>query len=250
MSSISGDGNYRSTVIFEDSTFEANAGLNVGTVVLINGNVTFNRCKFTNNFANKSSGHVYAAYGTGRIHFKDCSFLSTTKETAANGVHFTKSAFLKSESGGPLVIENTSMVSNFGRRNRSPMVLISNGGYVHIDKKSSMECSTGSKLLFEDTTHFQYGYSEINGLTFLLRATIPADAELNFQRQPNGCWCPLSIAQDLLALQEKHLFLLANTFARSRRRVNLQITGFGRFASIPIPSVDRRLPSDGTRWAM
>ena len=164
--------NYGSTVIFEDSTFEANAGLNVGAVVLINGNVTFNRCKFTNNFANKSSGHVYAAYGTGRIHFKDCSFLSTTKETAANGVHFTKSAFLKSESGGPLVIENTSMVSNFGRRNRSPMVLISTGGYVHIDNKSSMECSTGSKLPFEDTTHFQYGYSEINGSSCTFNVTV------------------------------------------------------------------------------
>ena len=163
--------NYKSTVIFEDSTFEGNAGLNAGAVILINGNVTFNRCKFKDNFANKSSGHVYAAYGTGRIHLKDCSFLSTTKETAVNEVHFTKSAFLKSESGGPLLIENTSMVSNFGRGSRSPLVLISNGGYVHIDNKSSMKCSTGSKLLFENTTHFQYGYG-INGRSCRFNVTV------------------------------------------------------------------------------
>ncbi|XP_067041944.1 uncharacterized protein [Acropora muricata] len=163
--------NYKSTVIFEDSTFEANAGLNVGAVILINGNVTFSRCKFKNNFANKSSGHVYAAYGTGRIHFKDCSFLRTIKRPAANGVLFEKSTFLKSESGGPLVIENTTMVSSLTGRNRSPMVLISNGGYVDIDDKSSMKCSAGSKLLFENTTHFQYGYA-IDGSSCRFNVTV------------------------------------------------------------------------------
>ena len=163
--------NYKSTVIFEDSTFEGNAGLNAGAVILINGNVTFNRCKFKNNFANKSSGHVYAAYGTGQIHFKDCSFLRTIKRPPANGVLFKRSAFLKSESGGPLVIENTSMVSNFGRRNRAPMLVISNGGYVHIDNKSRIECSAGGKLLFENTTHFQYGY-EINGSSCTYNVTV------------------------------------------------------------------------------
>ncbi|XP_044177522.1 LOW QUALITY PROTEIN: uncharacterized protein LOC122959940 [Acropora millepora] len=151
--------NYKSTVIFEDSTFEGNVGLKAGAVILINGNVTFNRCKFKNNFANLSSGHVYAEYGTGQIHFKDCSFLRTTERPAANGDLFKRTAFLKSESAGPLVIENTTMVSNLIGRNRSPMVLILNGGYVHIDDKSSMKCSAGSKLLFENTTHFQYGYA-------------------------------------------------------------------------------------------
>ena len=155
--------NYNSTVIFEDCTFEGNAGLSAGAVVLTNGNVTFNRCKFKNNFAIESSGHVYAAYGTGRIHFKDCSFLRTIEGTEGNGVLFEKSAFLKSESGGPLIIENTTMVSNLSGRNRSPMVLILNGGYVHIDDKSSMKCSAGSMLLFENTTHFQYGYNGIDG---------------------------------------------------------------------------------------
>ena len=163
--------NYKSTVMFVDSTFEGNAGLKAGAVLLINGNVTFTRCKFKNNFANKSSGHVYAAYGTGRMHFKDCSFLTTITSTAANGVLFKRSTFLKSESWGPLIIENTSMVSNFGRTNRSPMVLISNGGYVDIDNKSSIECSAGSKLLFENTTHFQYGY-QINGSSCRFNVTV------------------------------------------------------------------------------
>ncbi|XP_044177517.1 uncharacterized protein LOC122959934 [Acropora millepora] len=164
--------NYKSTVIFEDSTFEGNAGLSVGAVTLTNGKVTFNRCKFKNNFGNESSGHVYAAYGTGRIHFKDCSFLRTIKRPATNGVLYKKSAFLTSESWGPLVIENTSMVSDFGRRNRAPMVLISNGGYVHIDNKSRIECSAGGKLLFENTTHFQYGYNGIGGSLCKINVTV------------------------------------------------------------------------------
>ena len=43
--------NYKSTLIFEDSTFEGNAGLSAGAVTLTNGNATFNRCIFKNNFA-------------------------------------------------------------------------------------------------------------------------------------------------------------------------------------------------------
>ena len=164
--------NYKATVIIEDSRFEGNAGLSAGAVTLTNGNATFNRCIFKNNFAIESSGYVYATYGTGRIHFKDCSFLRTIKKTAANGVPFKRPAFFNSESWGPLVIENTSMVSNLTRRNQSPMVLISNGGYVHIDNQSSMKCGAGSKVLFENTTHFQYGYNGIDGTSCKFNVTV------------------------------------------------------------------------------
>ncbi|XP_074621543.1 uncharacterized protein LOC141880068 isoform X1 [Acropora palmata] len=164
--------NYKSTLIFEDSTFEGNAGLSAGAVTLTNGNATFNRCIFKNNFAIESSGHVYATYGTGRIHFKDCFFLRTIKSTAANGVLFKRSAFFNSESWGPLVIENTSIVSNLTRRNRSPMVVISNGGYVHIDNQSIMSCGAGSKVLLGNTTHFQYGYNETGGSSCKINVTV------------------------------------------------------------------------------
>ena len=156
--------NYDTKIIIEGSTFEGNAGLTVGAIAVINGNVTFDKCNFRDNFGNKTSGHVYSGYGTGRIHFKDCSFLTTLPGIAANGVLFKKSAVLYSESSGPLKIENTSMVSNVSQRIiLSTMVDVSNGGYVNIDNQSIVECSAGSQLLFENNTHFQYGYNEING---------------------------------------------------------------------------------------
>ncbi|XP_068701932.1 uncharacterized protein [Montipora foliosa] len=156
--------NYDTKIIIEGSTFEGNAGITVGAIAVVNGNVTFDKCNFRNNFGNKTSGHVCAGYGTGRIHFKDCSFLTTLHSIAANGVLFKKSAVLYSGSGGPLEIENTSMVSNVSQRIiLSTMVYVSNGGYVNIDNQSIIECSAGSQLLFENNTHFQYGYNEING---------------------------------------------------------------------------------------
>ncbi|XP_068718942.1 uncharacterized protein [Montipora capricornis] len=156
--------NYDTKIIIEGSTFEGNAGLMVGAIAVVNGNVTFDKCNFRNNFGNKTSGHVYSGYGTGRIHFKDCSFSTTLHSIAANGVLFKKSTVLYSESGGPLEIENTSMVSNVTQRiTLSTMVGVSNGGYVNIDNQSIIECSAGSQLLFENNTHFQYGYNEIDG---------------------------------------------------------------------------------------
>ncbi|XP_068720714.1 uncharacterized protein [Montipora capricornis] len=156
--------NYDTKIIIEGSTFEGNAGLTVGAIAVVNGNVTFDKCNFRNNFGNKTSGHVYSGYGTGRIHFKDCSFSTTLYSIAANGVLFKKSTVLYSESGGPLEIEITSMVSNVSQRiTLSTMVGVSNGGYVNIDNQSIIECSAGSQLLFENNTHFQYGYNEING---------------------------------------------------------------------------------------
>ena len=156
--------NYDTKIIIEGTTFEGNAGLTVGAIAVVNGNVTFDKCNFRDNFGNKTSGHVYSGYGTGRIHFKDCSFSTTLPSIAANGVLFKRSTVLYSESGGPLEIENTSMVSNVSQRIfLSTMVDVSNGGYVNIDNQSIIECSAGSQLLFENNTHFQYGYNEING---------------------------------------------------------------------------------------
>jgi len=130
--------NYDTEVIFEDTIFEENAGLIAGAVYISNGNVTFNRCTFRNNFATKRSGHVYSAYGTGRVNFKDCSFLTTMNNLTVKNTIFDKSTFLYSESGGPIKFENTSMVLTIGQRTRSPVLDISNGGYVDVDNRSKI----------------------------------------------------------------------------------------------------------------
>ena len=162
---------YDTQVLFEDTTFEGNAGLLAGAVYTINGNVTFNRCNFRNNFATQRAGHVYSAYGTGQVNFKDCLFSTSMNSIKVNDTIFDKSTFLYSESGGPVIFENTKMVSAVSQRSPFAVVDISSGGYVHMDNRSSIECSTGSQLLFENNTHFSYVYNEENDSTCRVNVT-------------------------------------------------------------------------------
>ena len=163
---------YDTQVLFEDTTFEGNAGLLAGAVYTINGNVTFNRCNFRNNFATQRSGHVYSAYGTGQVNFKDCLFSTSMNSIKVNDTIFDKSTFLYSESGGPVIFENTKMVSAVSQRSPFAVMDISSGGYVHVDNRSSIDCSTGSQLLFENNTHFSYVYNEKNDSTCRVNVTV------------------------------------------------------------------------------
>ena len=147
---------YDSRVIFKDTLFQGNAGLIAGAVYISNGNTIFDNCTFENNFGFQNSGQVYSAYGTGRVEFNKCSFSSTQKEIVINRVIFQATTFFYSDSGGPIKIQNTSMVSAIARRSSHPVLKISNGGYVHIDQRSIIQCSQGSRLLFENDSHFMY----------------------------------------------------------------------------------------------
>ncbi|KAJ7371233.1 hypothetical protein OS493_027347 [Desmophyllum pertusum] len=147
---------YRTHVIFEDNIFEDNTGLIAGAVYISNGYTTFQRCTFLNNFAIQHSGHVYSAYGTGKVDFKDCSFASKKMNTTINNTEYHKSTIFYSESGGPINIHNTTMVSTATERNSHPVIDISHGGYVHMDNNTSIQCAIGSKLLLDNTTHFVY----------------------------------------------------------------------------------------------
>ena len=134
--------------------------------------MTFNRCTFRDNFATKRSGHVYAAYGTGWVYFKDCSFSPSINNLTMNGTIFDKSTFLYSERGGPVKFENKSMALTIGQRTPFAMVDISSGGYVDMDNTSTIECSTESQLLFENNTHFVYVYNEKNGSSCKVNVTV------------------------------------------------------------------------------
>ena len=161
--------NYDSDVIFEDVLFEGNVGLIAGAVYISNGNVTFNRCTFRNNFGTKRSGHVYSAYGTGRVVFKDCTLNTSVEHIKVNKTDFDKSAFLFSESGGPILFQNTTMVSDKAEKAQYAVVDISNGGYIYMDDRTTIECRQGSQLLFENYTHF--AYSEKNCSSCLINVT-------------------------------------------------------------------------------
>ena len=155
---------YESHVTFEDTVFENNVGLIAGGVHLSNGFTKFQRCIFRDNFGVKQTGHVYSAYGTGRVEFENCSFLRTKENM------YKKSTFLYSESGGPLNLTNTSMISLVPEKNNFPVLIISSGGYVDIDEKSEINCSVGSKLLLDNATHIVY--TEKNNMSCRINVTV------------------------------------------------------------------------------
>ena len=161
---------YDAHVRFEDTIFEGNGGLLTGAVYIRNAYTTFVRCKFRNNFAIDNSGHVYSAYGTGQVDFKDCLFSSTKVNMTMNNTTLHKSTFLRSESGGPINLKNTTMVSFAAQRNSYPVLDISNGGYVYMDYSSSIQCTTGSQLLLDNTTHFVY--TEQNNSVCIINVTV------------------------------------------------------------------------------
>ncbi|KAL9973712.1 hypothetical protein ACROYT_G020200 [Oculina patagonica] len=147
---------YQTHVTFEDTLFEGNGGLIAGAVYICNSYTTFKRCRFRNNFAAEHSGHVHSAYGTGQVNFKDCIFSSTKVNLTRNGITFQKSTFLQSESEGPINLQNTTLESFAAEKNPYPVLDISNGGYVHMDDNSTIQCPIGSQLLLDNMTHFVY----------------------------------------------------------------------------------------------
>ena len=147
---------YESHVIFEDTVFKQNVGLISGGVHISNGFTTFIRCVFQDNFGIQQSGHIYSAYGTGRVDLEDCLFSRTKEKTLISNVSYDNAIFTYSESGGPLRVKNTSFTSVVPARSNFRMFDISSGGYVYVDDKTTMKCSKGSKLLFENATHIIY----------------------------------------------------------------------------------------------
>jgi len=147
---------YRTHAFFEDSIFERNLGLIAGAVLVSNGYTTFQRCAFRNNFAIEYSGHVYSAYGTGRVDFRDCLFSSTKKNITINDTTFYKTTFFLSESRGPINLQNTTMVSSAAESYSYSVIHISNGGFVYTDDNSTIQCEIGNKLELDNATHFVY----------------------------------------------------------------------------------------------
>jgi len=145
---------YDGRVVFEDSIFVENVGLDSGPVYVRNGFTTFRRCTFCNNFGIRT-GRIYSAYGTGQVDFKDCSFATTNNGMTISKLStFNKPTFLYSESGGPLNLRNTSMISMDSDRNSFPVER--SGGYVGMDETSKLQCSEGQQLLLENATHIVY----------------------------------------------------------------------------------------------
>ena len=146
---------YDTHVTVEDTLFQENAGLNGGAVYLSNGNTTFRNCSFENNLAAMHTGQVYSAYGTGRVEFVNCSFVSSTYHATISGRKLKNVAFFYSESGGPIKFRNSSMLSSTSTRRSFSVLAVYNGGYVDIDSETSIRCEE-SQMSLANATHFVY----------------------------------------------------------------------------------------------
>ena len=159
-----------SRILFEDTNFEDNFGVAVGAVYISNGFTTFRRCIFRNNFGIQRAGHVYCAYGTGRIYLVDCSFFRTKLNVTISNMAASKTGtFIYSESAGSLKLVNTSMMSMVTNRSTYPVFDIVSGGFVDIDQNSEIKCCEGQQLLLENNTHLQY--TEKNKSACILNVT-------------------------------------------------------------------------------
>ena len=146
---------YDTHVTVEDTLFQENAGLNGGAVYLSNGNTTFRNCSFENNLAAMHTGQVYSAYGTGRVEFVNCFFVSSTYHATISGRKFKNVALFYSESGGPIKFRNSSMLWSTSTRRSFTVLAVYNGGYVDIDRETSIRCE-GSQMSLANATHFVY----------------------------------------------------------------------------------------------
>ena len=146
---------YDTHVTVEDTLFQENAGLNGGAVYLSNGNTTFRNCSFENNLAAMHTGQVYSAYGTGRVEFVNYFFVSSTYHATISSRKFKNVALFYSESGGPIKFRNSSMLWSTSTRRSFTVLAVYNGGYVDIDRETSIRCE-GSQMSLANATHFVY----------------------------------------------------------------------------------------------
>lgn len=155
--------NYTNHVLFEDSTFENNGGSVAGAIQIINGYTMFRRCTFSDNFAIGDTGHVYVGYGSAKVVLNCCVFKRTKGDATYRGDKFTVGRFLHSDSGGPIMIKNTSFATNFSQRlSPQPILRILSGGFFSVDMNSTIQCTTGSSLRFDNYTHFHYDGGQDN----------------------------------------------------------------------------------------
>ena len=135
-------------VIIEDTLFENNVGI-AGALSFLNGNVTIKNCAFKNNEGVALGGHVYMKTGFGILNINNCSFLQ--KETNLIG-HSNVSAvgcFLRSESAGPLKIQNSSFVADVNQE-FDPIFAVTKSNTIKIDSSTSFKCPDGKQIKLEN----------------------------------------------------------------------------------------------------
>ena len=135
-------------VTFEDCIFEGNVGVS-GALDLMNGNVTIINCRFKDNEGLTPGGHVFMKTGYGRLNIVNSSFLQTAFKRSSNETQPVVpiySCFLRSESVGPVTIENSPFTDNVDREFYNPQFEVTKCSSIIIDNSSTLQCRYGRQM--------------------------------------------------------------------------------------------------------
>ena len=138
---------YKSHVIFEDTTFEGNTAGEVGGAVYIsNGNITISRSHFVDNFASLGS-HIYTVDGSTSLKIQNSRFSHIAKESTRSTLNSKNPTFIDFESGGPVVLYNTSLNAS-PYRNKITLIVVAKSKLTFFRKENltNFSCPLGSQM--------------------------------------------------------------------------------------------------------
>ena len=135
-------------VIIEDTLFENNVGI-AGALSFLNGNVTINNCAFKNNKGVALGGHVYMKTGFGILNINNCSFLQKETSLIDHSRVSAAGCFLRSESAGPLTIQNSSFIADVNQEFH-PIFAATKSSTIKIDSSTSFKCPDGTQIRLEN----------------------------------------------------------------------------------------------------
>ena len=135
-------------VMIEDTLFENNVGI-AGALSFLNGNVTIKNCAFKNNKGVALGGHVYMKTGFGILNINNCSFLQKETSLIDHSRVSTAGCFLRSESAGPLTIQNSSFIADVNQEFH-PIFAATKSSTIKIDSSTSFRCPDGTQIKLEN----------------------------------------------------------------------------------------------------
>ena len=135
-------------VMIEDTLFENNVGI-AGALSFLNGNVTIKNCAFKNNKGVALGGHVYMKTGFGILNINNCSFLQKETSLIDHSRVSAAGCFLRSESAGPLTIQNSSFVADVNQEFH-PIFAATKSSTIKIDSSTSFKCPDGKQIKLEN----------------------------------------------------------------------------------------------------
>ena len=135
-------------VMIEDTLFENNVGI-AGALSFLNGNVTINNCAFKNNKGVALGGHVYMKTGFGILNINNCSFLQKETSLIDHSRVSAAGCFLRSESAGPLTIQNSSFIADVNQE-FYPIFAATKSSTIKIDSSTSFKCPDGTQIKLEN----------------------------------------------------------------------------------------------------